>query len=228
MPPPSDLRGARFGSLTVLGEAPRTDAKSRSWLCRCDCGAELVVLQRRLTTGSAKHQRHACDACRSRPCDICGAPVSASSTALTCSGECAAERERRYQLDYYHAYRRDDPGVIAAQAERARRDWAALSPEERRAAGRLRREGEIRRHGIEAIRARERASHARRMEDPEYAKRQRFKNATWAAENPEATKRYGREYRRRQRAAALAREAGEAAERMERDIDGEYRDEKNV
>ena len=219
MPAPSDLHNARFGLLTVLSEAPRSDTRSRSWRCRCDCGAELVVLQRRLTTRSSARQQHACDACRAHACEICGAPVTASSTALTCSPECEAERKKRYQLEYYYKVRRNNPGEIAARSERARREWAALTPEERREVCRQRREGELKRLGRDAINARNRASHARRMEDPDYAEKRRGQLADWADANREAVRRHSREYRRRQRSAALAKEIGEAAELMKEKID---------
>ena len=39
--PPLDLLGQRFGRLLVVARAP-TLRYSR-WLCRCDCGAEVVV-----------------------------------------------------------------------------------------------------------------------------------------------------------------------------------------
>lgn len=54
MAAPKDLTGQRFGRLTVL----RLDLEpyispggkpTRRWLCRCDCGKEIVVLQNALT-----------------------------------------------------------------------------------------------------------------------------------------------------------------------------------
>lgn len=214
MPAPSDLRGVRFGNLVVLGEAPRTDARCRSWHCRCDCGARLVVLQRRLTTKSRGHQLHACEDCRARRCEICDAPIPRSSSAKACSEECRRERKRRYQLEHYYLRRRDDPAVKAARSARARRDWEALSPEERLQAGRKRRAREIEMHGVAEMRARGRAGHARRMENPDYAERRQKQMAVWAANNPEKVKRYHREAARRKRTAKLARDVGEDATRM--------------
>ena len=50
--PPVDLTGQRFGRLTVVSEAephyPQNGFRKRRWLCRCDCGAETIVLQSNL------------------------------------------------------------------------------------------------------------------------------------------------------------------------------------
>lgn len=45
-----DLTGRRFGRLTVSSEVERRNSKRR-WLCLCDCGNEVVVLQSSLTRG---------------------------------------------------------------------------------------------------------------------------------------------------------------------------------
>ena len=39
----SDLSGKRFGKLTVLRFYGKKDGKHSQWLCRCDCGREIVV-----------------------------------------------------------------------------------------------------------------------------------------------------------------------------------------
>lgn len=49
-----DLTGQRFGRLTVISLDPERyispgGKPARRWLCRCDCGKELVVLQNALT-----------------------------------------------------------------------------------------------------------------------------------------------------------------------------------
>jgi len=47
-----DLTGQRFGKLVVLKLVPREERtwsnKERAWLCRCDCGNEVIVRQRNL------------------------------------------------------------------------------------------------------------------------------------------------------------------------------------
>ena len=50
-----DLTGQRFGNLTVmrLADTPYvspTGKPTRRWLCRCDCGNEVIVLQNALTS----------------------------------------------------------------------------------------------------------------------------------------------------------------------------------
>jgi hypothetical protein len=45
-----DLTGDRYGRLVVLSEAER-DGYTRRWLCRCDCGNEVVVRMPLLRTG---------------------------------------------------------------------------------------------------------------------------------------------------------------------------------
>jgi hypothetical protein len=41
--PKIDLTGQHFGRLVVLGDVGRTTGKQVLWLCRCDCGNELIV-----------------------------------------------------------------------------------------------------------------------------------------------------------------------------------------
>lgn len=52
---PKDLTGQRFGRLLVLKLVPEPyispqGKPTRRWLCRCDCGNEIVVLQNALTS----------------------------------------------------------------------------------------------------------------------------------------------------------------------------------
>lgn len=52
-----DLRGQRFGKLTVIRRVEGTQsnrARADSWLCRCDCGNESVVLGSNLVRGHTK------------------------------------------------------------------------------------------------------------------------------------------------------------------------------
>lgn len=49
-----DLTGQKFGKLTVIREHPdpyvsQAGKKTRRWVCRCDCGKEVIVLQNVLT-----------------------------------------------------------------------------------------------------------------------------------------------------------------------------------
>lgn len=47
-----DLRGQRFGKLTVMEPAENIGSRT-AWLCRCDCGQETVVKTQRLRNGRA-------------------------------------------------------------------------------------------------------------------------------------------------------------------------------
>ena len=48
-----DLTGLRFGKLLVIKEV-ETEAKGTSWLCKCDCGKEKVILGSSLRGGHTK------------------------------------------------------------------------------------------------------------------------------------------------------------------------------
>ena len=49
-----DLRGQRFGRLTVLEIAGKTKGRKTLWLCRCECGNEIVVVSDGLKSGHTK------------------------------------------------------------------------------------------------------------------------------------------------------------------------------
>lgn len=51
MPPRMDLKGQKFNMLTVLDFYDVQNGMSR-WLCRCDCGNEVVVYGRHLKSGN--------------------------------------------------------------------------------------------------------------------------------------------------------------------------------
>lgn len=56
-----DIKGQRFGYLTVIQRSPRRNAKQQMyWICRCDCGRYLVVRGDSLRRGEAVH----CSVCR--------------------------------------------------------------------------------------------------------------------------------------------------------------------
>lgn len=46
------LIGKRYGMLTVIGQAPSTSKGHRRWVCRCDCGAEKIILGGNLKRGT--------------------------------------------------------------------------------------------------------------------------------------------------------------------------------
>ena len=60
----SDLTDSVFGSLTVLGPAPRTPRRQKQWRCRCVCGNEVVVRHDNLRRNG---NEHSCRECFERP-----------------------------------------------------------------------------------------------------------------------------------------------------------------
>lgn len=53
MPAFIDLTGHKYGKLTVIKQAERKNGRI-AWLCRCDCGNEIVVTSNSLRTGNTK------------------------------------------------------------------------------------------------------------------------------------------------------------------------------
>ena len=52
-----DLTGQRFGALTVIeraGSYMHETAQFATWLCRCDCGNEKIVIGTNLRAGHTK------------------------------------------------------------------------------------------------------------------------------------------------------------------------------
>ena len=49
-----DLTGMRFGRLLVISRAENRDCGLAQWLCRCDCGRELIVRGSTLRNGASK------------------------------------------------------------------------------------------------------------------------------------------------------------------------------
>lgn len=47
-----DMTGMRFGRLTVLGYAGPNHRSDATWLCKCDCGTEVVVQGQSLRSGA--------------------------------------------------------------------------------------------------------------------------------------------------------------------------------
>ena len=52
--PRKDLRGQRFGKLTVLEPFPTQKGERTKWLCRCDCGTIKPILTSSLVTGNTR------------------------------------------------------------------------------------------------------------------------------------------------------------------------------
>lgn len=54
MPPAKDLVGKRFGFLTAIECVGKTKSGSLKWLCKCDCGNEVIVRSGALGSGNTK------------------------------------------------------------------------------------------------------------------------------------------------------------------------------
>ena len=54
MPLGKDLTGKKFGRLTVNGFSHIDSSKKRCWLVTCDCGNEMTVIGRSMTSGNTK------------------------------------------------------------------------------------------------------------------------------------------------------------------------------
>lgn len=50
----NDLAGKTYGKLTVLRRDHNSKWNSSTWLCRCECGVETVVVAGSLVTGRTK------------------------------------------------------------------------------------------------------------------------------------------------------------------------------
>lgn len=50
----NDLKGQRFGRLSVIGEVGRTKDRHILWYCLCDCGNNVSISSRDLTSGHTK------------------------------------------------------------------------------------------------------------------------------------------------------------------------------
>ena len=66
MATPLDIKGCRFGKLTVISLIPEDERRNkynrREWLCKCDCGNSIIVEQRHLT--GTKYIQHSCGCIR--------------------------------------------------------------------------------------------------------------------------------------------------------------------
>jgi hypothetical protein len=210
MPARHDLLGARLGRLVVLSEAPSPTRDTRAWRVRCDCGAEEIYPQRRLTQNRADRPAvRACYRCSAPPCDVCGRPVEDYSRGRRVCADpaCALTRAREQSLAYYYRVQRDPIGAARRRAAIEAR-LARLRAEDPDA--------------IARANAARRARSARAMQDPAMRERKRAQARQWYALHAErvlATRRarldalsaeqmarwidrtraYGRAYRRRWR-----------------------------
>lgn len=136
MPAAIDLTGRQFGKLTVLRAAGWTDTYGgcRLWLCRCECGAELEIPQKRLPYAAwiermPRRALYACPMCAGCQCVVCGATIPRTRLpAVTCEGECAdTHRKARGRANWRQRVERD-PHLPKRMHER-RLAKAAADPE---------------------------------------------------------------------------------------------------
>lgn len=59
-----DFTGRSFGALTVIAEVPPENYRNgKRWLCRCECGTELVLTPSQLAPKSGIGGRKSCGKC---------------------------------------------------------------------------------------------------------------------------------------------------------------------
>lgn len=68
MPVRHDHAGRPFGRLTALYLHPKSTTKKKWWVCRCECGEEVVALAQDLVAG----RRESCGACGRAAYDYTG------------------------------------------------------------------------------------------------------------------------------------------------------------
>ena len=81
-----DLMGQRFGRLEVIAEVPKESYRNgRRWLCRCDCGKEVVRVPSELIGNNG---------CKSCGCGIGAERAQAGSKAQYAKAYTLAERKQ--------------------------------------------------------------------------------------------------------------------------------------
>jgi hypothetical protein len=238
MPPPLDLAGRTFGRLVVVRRGPKVKFGSwqPGWVCRCECGAELVVPQGRLPhrpTIPASHVVDACPACRGRPCVVCGANVPLSGRGhgrrATCSPAHEESHRKAKQRASWKRRVAADPDLPRKMNARRRERAAADSDYAARLAA-WERARELRRQErrradpdyAARLRAKSRETYARHAERIQAERRARV-DAMTPAEREEWCRRAAAYTRRWQRRHLADLKADPDAHRRYRDIQNEYR-----
>lgn len=90
-----DITGQRFGKLTVIRRTDSAKNGNARWICRCDCGAEVVTTGNNLRRGDKKscgcHWRVKPQA--DKYCEYCGEAVSSNDRRF-CSYTCSNRASR--------------------------------------------------------------------------------------------------------------------------------------
>ena len=119
MPVTKDLAGQRFGKLSVVESAGRTQEKRPKplWLCQCDCGRREVVQQKQLI-GAVRSIRECYD-CRRPRCEVCGIKIPEGYGSKTvCSDEHRTVRKREKDREQYYRRIEKDPDINRRQWQR--------------------------------------------------------------------------------------------------------------
>lgn len=141
MPAPLNLTGRRFGKLLVLSQgstlvSPSGKSRTTTWHCRCDCGREETIVERRLphtaTNAARSDSVDECQHCRSqRTCLSCKKQFVSVRYVSTCSPDCDAELTRQRDRDFKRGLAAADPNyhkrIHAAKMQRVASDPAAAA-----------------------------------------------------------------------------------------------------
>lgn len=100
MSKPLDLRGMRFGRLTVISRAIRPNKKKSYWKCVCDCGKEVEVYIHNLLYGTTK----SCGCYHSDWTSITKRTHGMSNTRLYSIWRCMIRRCESPSRNSYHNY----------------------------------------------------------------------------------------------------------------------------
>lgn len=214
-----------------------------AWLCRCDCGREERVPQKRLpyceSNAKARAAVSACDVCRlTRECVVCKKAFVSQHYRATCSDSCNVLHQRRKDMDRY--YRLMEAGSdrnserYRRMKQRAAEDPAfAARMEAASRAGHERRREKLRSDPAARERANALARERYRKHAAEIAAKRRERRAALSAEDLERSRQAAREvYRRtaeivqaRRREAWASLSPQERAQRQERlrELDREWR-----
>lgn len=164
--------GRKFGSLIVTrleGKHVYANRLTDFWYCTCDCGNVEIynTTQLRLKKHSGEPRITACSICRRKPCIVCGATVTTSTSKKTCSPACALIHKRNGFNAHYAKLVGNDPDHNRKKHQqiKARMDVDTTYAERVRAVGR--------------------ASKKRYRDDPKNADAIRERSAKAYAENRE-------------------------------------------
>lgn len=133
MPARVDILGQRFGALVAVEDVDRPDRRGRWVRCTCDCGGEQIAPLNRLRIADDDPRAiRACEACRSKPCAICGAPFLKPGSAMTCGADaCRLEYRRRVNAAIADRVHAANPTARLERQRRYRASEAGIGAQQR-------------------------------------------------------------------------------------------------